>query len=357
MPNRLVRTATWEGMCDGDGRPSQKLINCYRDLALGGIGLIISGYTYIHPEGKQLPGKMGIHTDDFSDDYENLTGIVHDAGGKIAVQLVHAGGQASAATIGRQPLAPSAIRVDQFPEMPAELTKGQIANIVTAFGDGAKRAKTRGFDAVQLHGAHGYLINQFFSPLTNRRSDEYGGSIANRCRFLFEVYQEVREAVGCDFPLFIKLNASDNLDGGVEIEDAIDDAEKLAELGIDCIEVSSGTSASGEKGPVRRKINKPEREAYNLDLARRIKEAVHCPVMVVGGFRSYDIAEKAIRDYDMDYIALARPLIREPGLPNRWKQGDHGPAKCISCSRCFVPGFKEGGIYCVTEKKQRKTDQ
>ena len=354
MNNRMIRSATWEGMCEQDGRPTEKLINCYRDLAQGGIGLIITGYTFVLPEGKGLPGKMGIHTDDFAADYENLTGSVHHAGGTIAVQLVHAGGQTDANNAGRQPLAPSAVQVDQFPEMPAELTKDEISNTISAFAEGARRAKAWGFDGVQLHGAHGFLINQFLSPLTNRRTDEYGGSIENRSRFLLEVYRKVRDTVGASYPVFIKLNAADNLDGGLEIDDAVYAAKKLAEVGIDAIEVSAGTPASGEIGPAREKILKPEKEAYNLPLAHRIKEEVNCPVMVVGGFRSYEVAERTIKDDGMDYIAMARPLIREPGLANRWLQGDRSPATCISCNSCFMPGLEEGGIYCVIEKKERE---
>jgi 2,4-dienoyl-CoA reductase-like NADH-dependent reductase (Old Yellow Enzyme family) len=354
LRNRMVRSATWEGMCDQDGRPTEKLINCYCDLARGGIGLIVSGYTFVRPEGKGFPGKMGIHTDDFATDYENLLSAVHDEGGKIAVQLVHAGGQTDSTNAGRQPLAPSSIKVDQFPELPAELTKNEITDIITAFGEGARRAKAWGFDAVQLHGAHGFLISQFLSPLTNRRTDEYGGSVENRSRFLLEVYRKVRETVGGDYPVLIKLNAADNLDGGLEIDDAVYAAKKLAEAGIDAIEVSAGTPASGEENPARQKINKPEKEAYNLGLALRIKEAVSCPVMVVGGIRSYEIAEKTIREDGMDYIAMARPLIREPDLANRWLQGDQSPARCISCNSCFMPGLEEGGIYCVIEKKERE---
>jgi 2,4-dienoyl-CoA reductase-like NADH-dependent reductase (Old Yellow Enzyme family) len=352
--NKMVRSATWEGMCDQDGRPTDKLIDCYRNLAQGGIGLIISGFTFIQPDGKGMPGKMGIHSDGFASDYENLTRAVHEADGKIAVQLVHAGGQTNAGNAGRQPLAPSAIQVDQFQEMPAELTKDEIRDIVSAFGEGARRAKAWGFDAVQLHGAHGFLINQFLSPLTNRRTDEYGGDIENRGRFLLEVYQKVREAAGADYPVLIKLNAADNLDGGLELDDAIYAAKKLADAGIDAIEVSAGTPASGAENPAREKINKPEKEAYNLEFARRIKEAVTCPIIVVGGLRSYDVAEKTVREDGMDYIAMSRPLIREPGLANRWLQGERSPAKCISCNSCFTPGLEEGGIYCVIEKKERE---
>jgi 2,4-dienoyl-CoA reductase-like NADH-dependent reductase (Old Yellow Enzyme family) len=350
----MVRSATWEGMCEKDGRPTEKLIKCYRDLAKGGIGLIVTGYAFVRLDGKHNPGQMGIHTDDFADDYKKMTNAVREAGGKIAIQLVHAGGQAGAEIAGRQSFAPSSVKVDQFPEIPTELTRDEIINIIRAFGDAARRAKTWGFDAVQLHGAHGFLINQFLSPLTNRRTDEYGGIIENRSRFVLEVYLNVRVTVGDYYPVLIKLNAADYIVGGLKIDDSIYAAKKLAEAGINAIEVSSGTPASGEKSPVRDRINKSEKEAYNLKLARRIKDAVSCPVIVVGGFRSYRIAEKAIRDYGMDYISMARPLIREPGLANRWLQGDRKRARCISCNKCFIPGREEGGIYCVIEKKKRK---
>ncbi len=352
LKNRLVRSATWEGMCEADGRPTQKLAACYRDLARGGVGLIISGFAFVRPDGKQLPGKMGIHTDDFAEAYQSLTAAVHAADGQIAIQLVHAGGQAGHAVAGCQPLAPSAVQVAQFAEMPAELTVDEIGALVTAFAAGARRAKAWGFDAVQLHGAHGYLINQFLSPLTNRRSDSYGGRIENRCRFLREVYQAVRGAVGENFPVMIKLNASDNLEGGLEIEDAVAAARLLDSVGIDAIEVSAGTPASGDRSPARMKINAPEKEAYHLALAERIKAAVRCPVMVVGGFRSLDVAERAVAENGLDYVALSRPLIREPDLPVRWQAGGRDPAGCISCNGCFKPGLEEGGIYCIVAKKE-----
>jgi 2,4-dienoyl-CoA reductase-like NADH-dependent reductase (Old Yellow Enzyme family) len=354
LRNRMVRSATWEGMCEANGEPTQKLTDWYCNLARGGIGLIITGYTFVQPEGKQLPGKMGIHTDEFAGAFRSMIGAVHDDGGTIAVQLVHAGGQTDSETAGCQPLAPSSVKVAQFPEMPAELGKDEIKGIVAAFGSGARRAREWGFDAVQLHAAHGYLINQFLSPLTNRRTDEYGSSIENRSRFLFEVYDSVRKAVGPDFPVLIKLNAADNLKGGLEVDDAVAVAGKLSEAGIDAIEVSAGTPASGEDSPARMKINTPEKEAYHLEMAKKIKDAVNCPVMVVGGIRSFEVAERVIRDDGLDYISMARPLIREPDLANRWLGGNRSPARCISCNKCFMPGIKEGGIYCVAEKKEKE---
>ncbi len=357
LKNRLVRSATWEGMCEPNGEPTRKLTDWYCDLARGEAGLIITGYTFVLPCGKQLPGKMGIHTDGFEQAYRTMIDAVHEAGGTIAVQLVHSGGQTDSETAGCQPLAPSAVKVAQYPEMPAELSRDEINDIVRAFGKGAARARAWGFDAVQLHGAHGYLISQFLSPLTNRRGDEYGGSIDNRGRFLFEVYDSVRAAVGEDYPVLIKLNAADNLKGGFELKDALIIAARLSDAGIDAIEVSAGTPASGDESPARENIDTPDREAYHLSLAGEIKKVAGCPVMVVGGFRSFDVAEKAVAEAGMDYVSMARPFIREPDLARRWRSGDTAPAKCTSCNGCFLPGIKKGGIYCVEERKEELTTQ
>jgi len=353
LKNRLVRSATWEGMCDPDGRPTERLRDCYTDLARGGVGLIITGFAFIRPDGRQLPGKMGIHTDEFAAEMQELTAAVHQAGGKICLQLVHAGGQTDSSNAGCQPMAPSAVKVEQFPELPRAMTFADIQGVVKAFRSAAGRAKAFGFDAVQLHAAHGYLINQFLSPLTNHRTDEYGGNRENRSRFLMEVYWAVREVVGKDYPILAKLNGSDNLAGGLDLDDARYAARRLSTAGIDAIEVSGGTPASGSVGPIRRGIDQLEDEAYNLPLASAIKAAVACPVMVVGGFRTSEVCEKALV-LQADYISMARPFIREPALAKRWQLGDRGRATCISCNGCFVPAFKEGGIYCVVEKKERE---
>jgi len=350
LANRFVRSATWEGMCDDDGAVTPKLIDHYRQLARGGTGLLISGYTFVRADGKQLPGKMGAHSDQMIAGLRQLTDAVHAEGGVIFCQLVHAGGQTSAKVIGSQPLAPSAVTFASYPETPAALTVTEIAELVAAFAAAAARCRAAGFDGVQLHGAHGYLINQFLSPLTNQRTDAYGGSLENRMRFLEEVCQAVRAAVGNDFPVTIKLTASDQLPGGFQPEDSVAVARRLEELGLDAIEVSSGTAASGELSPVRQKIDAPEKEAYNAAYARKVKQAVKIPVMVVGGLRSCEVMQRLLWAGDADLFALSRPLIREPDLPDRWRQDDGYVASCISCNGCFRPGLKEGGIYCVLER-------
>ncbi|MBF0371669.1 MAG: NADH:flavin oxidoreductase [Magnetococcales bacterium] len=350
LPNRLVRSATWEGMCDEEGRPTEKLIDTYRSLALGQVGLIMSGYAFVTLDGKQLPGKMGIHRDDFAPEMTALTQAVHAAGGRICMQLVHAGGQGSQAAGGRRPLAPSAVETAQYSEIPEAMSQEEINRIVAAFGAGAARAKAFGFDGVQLHGAHGYLINQFLSPHTNQRTDGYGGSAENRRRFLMEVYQRVREAVGRDYPVMIKLGLSDFLAEGLSEEEALENAKALDQAGIDAIEVSGGTPASGKQSPARGRAKTIDQEGYHLTLAHQVKQAVSCQVMVVGGFRSLELVERALTGGSADYVSLARPFIREPDLAKRWSSGDRNPATCQSCNGCFKPGLKEGGIYCVKEK-------
>ncbi len=354
LKNRFVRSATWEGMCDKNGCPTQKLTDLFVQLAKGGVGLIITGYAIVREDGKQLPATLGLHRDDFRKEMMEMTGQIHSAGGKICAQIVHAGGQATSANCGSTPIAPSAVKVDQYPEEVQEMSIEEIGDVISCFAQAAKRAKEYGFDAVQLHGAHGYLINQFLSPLTNRRFDEYGGNDDNRCRFALEVYRAVRKQVGDDFPVMIKLSCNDFLDEGLSLAQAATAARLLNGEGIDCIEVSGGTPASGKKTPARMKIEKKEQEAYHLGLAEEIKKHVDCPIMVVGGIRSLEIMEQAVVSGKTDYISMARPFIRQPDLANRFKQGLMTRVDCISCNGCFLPGIKYGGIKCVILEKEKK---
>ncbi len=354
LKNRFVRSATWEGMCETNGCPTPKLTAFYSQLAKGGVGLIFTGYAIVREDGKQLPGTLGMHCDDFEQEMKALTEAVHNAGSKICVQLVHAGGQTDSKSIGTTPIAPSSIETDQFPERPKEISSGDIKNIIACFGQAAKRTKAYGFDGVQLHGAHGYLINQFLSPLTNKRQDKYGGNTENRCRFLLEVYQAVRENVGPKFPVMIKLNGSDFLEGGLELPQAVLAAKLLNEKGIDCIEVSGGTPASGDKSAARMKIKTKEQEGYHLPLARELRKHVSCPIMVVGGMRSLEVMQQSVAQGETDYISMARPFIRQPDLVNLFQSGNTNKADCISCNGCFLPGIKHGGIKCVIKERKEK---
>lgn len=352
LRNRIVRSATWEGMCRGDGSPTERLVALYEALAEGGVGLIITGYAYVRPEGQQAPGMMGMHDDARVPALQELTRRVHARGGTIVTQLVHAGGQANRSVSGRPPVAPSAVSLPQYPETPAELSPDVIAAVAADFGRAAGRARNAGFDGVELHGAHGYLISQFLSPLANRRTDDFGGPLQNRGRFLVEVVRAVRGTVGPDYPLWIKLNGDDFLEGGFSLEEACRIARMLEENGIDAIEVSGGTPASRDKSPARPRIDAPEKEAYHRGMARAIKKQVRLPVGLVGGLRSPSVLEGILEAGDADFVSLARPLIREPGLVGRWSSGDRARATCISCNGCFAAGLKEGGIYCVVDRKE-----
>ena len=353
LRNRFVRSATWEGMCDEQGRPGEQLTNWYRELARGRVGLIITGYAFVRLDGKQMPGSIGAQSDDFGPEMQALSKAVHDEGGRLCMQLVHTGGQGRAQG-GNKLIAPSAIEAEQYTSPPLEMSRKDIDEVVAAFGASAGRAKQWGFDAVQLHAAHGYLINQFLSPHTNKRTDGYGGSTENRRRFLMEVYQSVRAAVGPRYPVLVKLNGSDFLAQGLELDEACAAAVALDREGIDAIEVSSGTPASGDNNPVRKKIDTREQEAYNLPLAKRIKQSVSCPVLVVGGFRSYDLAQEVVEKGLADYISLARPFIREPELVKQWQEGGRARSRCISCNGCYRPGLRGKGIACIVEQAERK---
>ncbi len=349
IPNRLVRSATWEGLAEDDGTPKIELANLSAELAEGGVGLLISGYMYVQPEGLGLPHQTGIFMDAHVGPLTRVSDAVHKAGGVIAAQIVHAGGQTKTDWTRQEALyGPSAITHPAFGGQVHEMSKEHIAGTVQAFADGAARAKAAGFDAVQLHGAHGYLINQFLSPNTNLRTDEYGGDINGRARFCLEVYEAARQAVGPDYPLFIKLNTTDALEGGLEFADALEVAKMLDARGIDAIEVSGGVPAARKNSPSRM-VKEPSDEGYFLDNAKAVKDAVKCPVIVVGGWRSKPRIQDALDI--VDAVAMSRPLVRQPNLPQLWAEGGNEPAACISCGKCFGTAMS-GHLACAVEAQK-----
>lgn len=347
IPNRLVRSATWEGLAGDDGVPSHDSINLTAELAEGEVGLIITGYAFVRPEGRGLFRQTGVHIDAMVGPITRMSDAVHHNGGLVAMQIVHAGGQTNPEWIGQDPVGPSAIIHPAFQAQVKALSEQQIWDIVGAFAAAAARAKAAGFDAVQLHGAHGYLINQFLSPNTNLRDDQWGGPLVNRARFGLEVLKACRQAVGPRYPLFIKLNSEDSFAGGLELGDAVEMARRLDQAGIDAIEVSGGVPAAG-KLSASRMVKRPEDEGYFLKNAQAIKAVVKCPVICVGGWRSRGRIEAALDS--VDAVSLSRPFIRQPHLANLWKNGGQEPATCISCNGCFVVGRKQG-IACAQELK------
>ena len=352
LKNRLVRSATAECLAtEPAGEATPALAELYRDLARGGVGLIITGHAYVTPQGKAHPAMLGAYGDELVPGLRTLADAAHAEGGKIALQINHGGRQCSQFSVA-QPMAPSAVPSPSG-RIPLEMSHGDIVEAVEAFAAAARRAKEAGFDAVQLHGAHGYLISQFLSPHTNRRSDAWGGDFDHRLAFLAAVSEAVRGQVGCGYPVFIKLGMADNLDevpDGLTPEDGARIAGRLAGLGLDAVEVSGG--ASGRRGDYNSRLGVGAKapEAYFRSLTQRAKAETCLPVILVGGLRSRGVMDDVLDSGDADLISLCRPLICEPDLPNRLQGGAVAASRCISANRCWPTEAGEGiGCKCKLE--------
>ncbi|NTV32490.1 MAG: NADH:flavin oxidoreductase [Deltaproteobacteria bacterium] len=352
LVNRFVRSATWEGMATEDGACTPRLVEVYRRLAEGQVGLIITSHAYVRKDGQAGNFQLGIDDDRLKDGFRHMVEAVHESKGKVVVQLAHAGIFTNSELSGRPPLVVSP--VEQFAAASGKnLTEKGVRELAVSFGKAAKRAKDVGFDGVQLHAAHGYLMSQFLSPVFNKRTDSYGGAVENRAKALIETLGEVRAAVGKDYPVLIKLNSEDGLEGGLTLRDALKVGSMLQEAGIDAIEVSGGTLVSGRLGPSRG-TKSEEREAYFRTASKAFKEALDVPIILVGGIRSPSLAEKLLAEGYADYFSMSRPLIREPELVKRWASGDRSKARCLSDNLCFGPGFEGKGVHCVTEEKEKE---
>ena len=359
LQNRFVRSATYDG-CADKGSVTEKQMSLYTTLSEGGVGLIITGITYVHNNGKISKFQNSISSDEFIPGLKQLTSAVHERGAKIAVQLFHAGREARFSKSGnRMPIGPSFLEEDPyFKAQYRTMTESEIWEVVHAFGDGAKRAREAGFDAVQIHGAHAYLLSQFLSPYTNRRDDDWGGSLENRLRLHREIYQDIRQKVGEDYAVLIKIGVQDGFPGGLEFDEGKPAANYLAELGFDALEISQGLRGKGsENTEFRTKINTLDREAYYRNWCREIKKRGEAPIMMVGGLRTFKLMEEIIEKEEADYISLSRPLIREPKIIHWWEKGDQHRSECISCNKCFE-ALRAGEILrCVQQEMGRKIDR
>jgi 2,4-dienoyl-CoA reductase-like NADH-dependent reductase (Old Yellow Enzyme family) len=353
LDNRLVRSATWEGLADAEGRCTPELIRHMETLARGGVGLIITGHAFVEKRGQAGVRQMGIHTDAMLDGLHDMTAAVHGEGGKIVAQLAHSGISADPALTKGPPMAIS--RLERYGKHKSLTMKSSdFTTVADAFGRAAFRAIKAGFDGVQIHAAHGYLLSQSISPFFNHRTDRYGGSAEKRRRFLLEVLESIRSRVGDDYPVLIKMNTSDFLEGGLVVEESLNVARALVQKGIDAIELSGGTGASGKLNPVRSGIRQESDEAYFRSEAAVFRRALKVPLALVGGIRSFRVAEKIVTEGLVDYISMSRPFIREPELINRWRRGDLAKSACLSDSRCFVPARTGKGLFCVIEAREKK---
>ena len=349
--NRLARSATAERGADEKGSVTDELVEMYRCLAKGGVGLIMTGHAFVRMDGRTNFAMTGTHSDDMIPGLSKLASIVHkNSDAKVFLQINHAGRTASEELTGAKPIAPSPIPIRLSGQEVRQLSGDEIEELIQCYVQAALRGREAGFDGVQLHCAHGYLISQFLSAYTNKREDEWGGSSENRRRFLLEIVSAIQHEAG-DFPITVKINCEDMVPGGVEIEEFIKTCRKLERLAISGIEVSAGIPESASK-IIRKNIDEADKEGYFIHGARALKEAgLKIPVMVVGGFRSKQVCQGTLDKGFADIISMSRPFITEPDLPLKWRKGQSDKSRCVSCNGCLK--LRHEITHCVYwEKKE-----
>jgi 2,4-dienoyl-CoA reductase-like NADH-dependent reductase (Old Yellow Enzyme family) len=384
IKNRLVRSATYERAATSKGEVSDFLVDLYRTLAQGGVGLIITSGAGVYSKALAPDLVIRADNDDFIAGLRKIPQSVREVAPdcRVVLQLNHPGRQvihredaaklmpvlppALMAYIQKhpeiiappgealpvvEPTAPSAVYDATFDRSPRAVTPDEIDKIIEAFAEGVRRAQEGGFDGAQVHAAHGWLLSSFLSPRTNQREDQYGGSTENRTRIVRDIYQRARSKVGDGFPILIKVNTTDFLPGGIDLNEAVRVGKLLSEIGFAAIETSGGmweavTRKKEELGwlPVllpesRTGVKARDQEAYFLPGAKALKEKTNATVILVGGLRSFSKIEEVLNSKGADFVSMSRPLIRQPDLPHLWRSGE-GPdkAECISCNACLPIG-------------------
>lgn len=367
VKNRIIRSATHDGLADENGAPSDKLIAKYERMAQNDVGCIITGYAAVSENGvSPYPRMLKIYDDAVIEKYRLLTESVHRHNTPVVLQIAHCGRQTSSKKIGKQKVAPSDVLHAFYPDKSKVLTEKEIYCIINDFVSAAIRAEKAGFDAVQLHGGHGYILHDFLSPYGNRRNDNWGGSLENRCRIVELIINGIKE--NTNLPVWIKISAEDNRKNGMNIDSAVHICKRLEEAGCDAIEVSCGTVQDGMNTmrsnlmpmdavfkyrepcasfpdflkkivlPAANLINplikqpKPL-ENFNVKNADRIKKSVSIPVIVVGGIHKAADMESILTEGKADFISMCRPFICEPDLARKLKNGQ-SEARCIMCNYC-----------------------
>jgi 2,4-dienoyl-CoA reductase-like NADH-dependent reductase (Old Yellow Enzyme family) len=328
--NRIVRSATVDPFGNLDGTVSEAQVKLYETLAGNNVGLIISGMSYITLGGKEGPGQNSISDDCFIESHKKLVDAVHQADSKVFLQICHCG-SSSLSIDGMPPVAPSRVLSPGSKAMPRELTVPEIKEIVSQFIQAAVRAKAAGYDGIQIHCAHGYLLSEFINPVYNKRTDEYGGGIENRFRISEEVIRGIKKELGEAYPVWIKINSNiEENDEGYE-KDLLYVAQKCKDLGVDAIEYSGYNFTPLGRQGLRN---------YYLERVAAIRRTVDIPAVLVGGIRSIKDMDEVL-SAGIDMVSLSRPFICEPDLITKLMAGQE-EAKCSSCSKCFTLYKKEG---------------
>jgi len=378
LKNRIIRSATHEGMADLSGMPLEDLQKLYLKLANGGVGMIITGYAGVQKDGRSFPNMKLLDDDKLIPVYEKIFKPVKETGVPVILQIAHAGGMGYPDG-NSNPHAPSRIKYKSSRITSEELANDEIDKIIQNFVNTIVRAKKAGFDGVQIHAAHGYLLSEFLSPNLNRRKDKWGGSTENRFRIIKEIMTKAREAVGA-YPIIVKISAYDDQKNGMTIKESVKIALMLEKTSFDAIEVSCGNDnffqtvrppelpidamihytpdVKNVKGFKKKMITfiikrmfkiDPVITNYNVPAALEIKKAVSIPVIVVGGIRNLESAENIIESGSADYIAMSRPFIIEPDIVKKWESKKQDKSKCTDCDYCLI-ACKETPLRCYYGK-------
>ena len=323
IKNRFFKSAMSEGMGTKNFQPKKNIATLYKRWAEGGTGLIITGNIMVDPKGTAEPGNIVFDKNSNMEILKDWAKQGQQYGAKVMVQLNHPGKQAPK-TIAKETVAPSTVPLgnglNKLFSTPRALTTSEVEELVQKFITSAKVAKEAGFSGVQIHAAHGYLVSQFLSPHDNRRTDKYGGSLENRMRFLKEIYLGMREELGKDFPIGIKINSTDFKEDGLTEEDSLETIVELANLGLDFVEISGGTY---ERPAMMGATSTSSNKVFFAEYSKKLKQKVDIPVIVTGGIRSINAMNTLLNDNTTDFIGIARPLTIDPNIPNKIKQGTY----------------------------------
>lgn len=329
--NRFVRSATHEWLASEDGSPTSQIADIHDILTKNEIGLSTSGYAYISPDGKGAIRQQGMHSDHVIPFYRRIADRVHSNRSAFLVQLVHTGRFAD--QINANPMSPTELPVPNSKIRSRSMTQKEIKRVINDYVKAIARTKKSGADGAQLHCAHGFLLSSFFSPFLNRREDDWGTDTEGRTRIAVEIMRKARKKFP-DFPLTVKMNCYDGVEGGIDLKEAVNISKILSSEGIDAIEVSGGIDEAPIDVTCQRVLSQ-DQEAYFKDYSKAIRKKVDCPVILVGGIRSLEVMREIISGGFADMIALSRPLIREPDIVSKILNGKKSEASCVSCNKCF----------------------
>ncbi len=386
LKNRILRSATHEGMANEDGTPTDDLYKTYKKIAAGGAGAIITGYVGVKQNGKTFANMRMFDSDKYVDSYSAINAGLKEHKTPIILQVAHGGSRSNSKITGQEVVGPSFKKKNEYGDICREASETEIEEIINAFVGAISNAKKAGFDGVQIHAAHGYLLSEFISPVLNKRSDKWGGTTENRLRIVREILLKAREAVN-NYPLLIKISAHDEFKNGLKLDEAIKIAEILQNSYCDAIEVSCGygdffytvrmpqipVDAIIKFVPLYRELSpfkkyllkiiapfvmknyKPIHN-YNVDGAELIRRNVDIPVIVVGGIRSLSDITEIITEKNIDFISMSRPFIIEPNIVEKFQKGIQAESRCINCGYCLfnVAGNKLRCYYGKIPKEKDK---